>query len=119
MSTDGRSSAYFSLNHRKDLFCCAVDKKPFRKMWLQQQQPSPKAQRCVPTQCEFDPEAVSHLVAPIPGTEASRALTYYFQPVCSIYLIFLFGKGPIVYDAWSYCAHLFVGEQIYRRAATR
>lgn len=64
----------------------------------------------IPTQCEFDPEAVSDLVAPILGTEASNALTYYFQPVCSICLIFFFGKGPIVFDAWRYCVHLFVGE---------
>lgn len=64
----------------------------------------------IPTLSKFDPEAASDVAASNIGTEASNTLTYYFQAVCSIYLISLSGKRPIVHDARSYCSHLFVRE---------
>lgn len=56
----------------------------------------------ISTLSKFDPEAASDIVASNNGMEASNTLTYYFQAVCSIYLISLTGKRPIVYDAQSY-----------------
>lgn len=53
----------------------------------------------IPTLSKFDPGAILGIVASNIGTEASNILKYRFQAVCSIYLIPLSGKKPIVCEA--------------------
>lgn len=53
----------------------------------------------ISTLSKFDPAAILGIIASNIGTEASNILKYHFQAVCSIYLIPLSGKKPIVCEA--------------------
>lgn len=72
----------------------------------------------IPTLSKFDPEAASDIVASNIGTEASNTLTYYFQAVCSIYLISLslerdlLCMTPGVIAAICLLESSFIGEQL-------